>query len=180
MRTAGDVVSYLEMCQEEGQSPAGHELPPAWWRKRDSHEHPAGAPYVDHVEEGDAILVYEGHDRPRVRGGPDPKTLDQELQTPAGTPTQNGLFFEAARRAPEGRERAKLVRVYEKVRSGIWVFNGVFRLLDAWAEQIDGRRVFKFRLEIAADESAGKEVPEGVLEATRIIPDLGQARGMEA
>jgi HNH endonuclease len=116
------------------------------------------------------ILVYEGHDRPRIRGGPDPKTLDQELQTPAGTLMQNGLFFGAARRALEGRERAELVRVYEKVRSGIWVFNGVFRLLDAWAEQIDGRRVFKFRLEIAADESAGEEVPEGVLEATRIIP----------
>ena len=168
---AGDVVSYLEMCQEEGVNlQQGMNFRLRGGASVILMSTRAGAPYADQVEEGGRILVYEGHERPRIRGGPDPKTLDQELQTPTGTPTQNGLFFEAARRAPEGHERAELVRVYEKVRSGIWVFKGVFRLLDAWAEQIDGRRVFKFRLEIAADESAVEEVPEGVLEATRIIP----------
>jgi hypothetical protein len=40
------------------------------------------------------------------------------------------------------------VRVYEKLRQGIWVFNGVFRLLDAWQEESNARQVFKFRLEL--------------------------------
>jgi HNH endonuclease len=57
------------------------------------------------------------------------------------------------------------------VRTGIWVFNGVFRLLDAWAEQIDGRRVFKFKLEIT---SGGPSPEEGLIDAavepTRVIP----------
>jgi HNH endonuclease len=167
----GDVISYLEMCQQEGvnlQQGMNFRLRGGVGVILMSMR--AGAPYADQVEDGGRILVYEGHDRPRVRGGPDPKTLDQELQTPAGTPTQNGLFFEAARGAQEGRGRAELVRVYEKVRTGIWVFNGVFRLLDAWAEQIEGRRVFKFRLEITADEAALEEVRDGVLEPTRLIP----------
>jgi hypothetical protein len=52
---------------------------------------------------------------------------------------RTGLFFDAARRVRGEGNRAELVRVYEKVRAGIWVFNGVFRLFDAWAEQIDER-----------------------------------------
>jgi hypothetical protein len=103
-----------------------------------------GAPYADSVQEEGRVLVYEGHDRPRVRGSADPKTLDQELESERGTPTQNGLFFAAARRTQDAGDPAELVRVYEKVRTGIWVYNGAFGLLDAWAEQIDGRRVFKF------------------------------------
>jgi hypothetical protein len=78
-----------------------------------------GALYADHVEEEGRVLIYEGHDRPHVRGGADPKTLDQELVTPAGTPTQNGRFYEAAQQAHEDG-RLELVRVYEKVRTGIW------------------------------------------------------------
>jgi hypothetical protein len=153
------------------QPPAGDELPPARWRKRDPDEHSPGAPYADHVEEEGRVLIYEGHDVPRVRGGPDPKTIDQELETPTGGITQNGRFFVAARRAQtEGAPAAEVVRVYEKVRTGIWVFNGVFRLSDAWAEQIDGRRVFKFRLEIASDESHVDVVGDDPLEPTRVIP----------
>jgi hypothetical protein len=67
------------------------------------------------------MLIYEGHDKPRVRGGADPKTLDQESQTPRGSLTQNGLFFDAAHRYRDGGQSAELVKVYEKVRTGIWV-----------------------------------------------------------
>ena len=35
-----------------------------------------GAPYEDHVEDEGRVLIYEGHDQPRVRGGAGPKTLD--------------------------------------------------------------------------------------------------------
>jgi hypothetical protein len=41
------------------------------------------------------------------------------------------------------------VKVYEKIRRGIWAFNGFFRLMDAWQENSNGRKVFKFRLELA-------------------------------
>ena len=64
---------------------------------------------------------------------------------------------------------AKSVRVYEKVRSGIWVFNGSFRLLDAWAEEIDGRRVFKFRLETDPDATPVTDSREP-MEAAGIEP----------
>ena len=36
-----------------------------------------GAPYDDRIEEDGRVLIYEGHDTPQTRGGPDPKTLDQ-------------------------------------------------------------------------------------------------------
>jgi 5-methylcytosine-specific restriction endonuclease McrA len=60
--------------------------------------------------------------------------------------------------------------VYEKVRTGIWVFNGVFRLTDAWAEQIDGRRVFKFRLEMSSETPGDDPSVHSSLETTRLIP----------
>jgi HNH endonuclease len=60
--------------------------------------------------------------------------------------------------------------VYEKMRTGIWVFNGTFRLLDAWAEQIEGRRVFKFRLEVAETDTSSPEEVTQQAEVTRIIP----------
>jgi hypothetical protein len=38
--------------------------------------------------------------------------------------------------------------VFEKIRNGIWAYNGLFRLADAWQETSDRRQVFKFKLEI--------------------------------
>lgn len=171
VRAPGDVLSYLEMCQEVG---ASLQQGMSFRLRGDASvilmSVRPGAPYADQVEEDGRILIYEGHDQPRVRGGADPKTLDQELTTPSGRPTQNGLFYEAARRARDEADQPELVRVYEKVRTGIWVFTGVFRLLDAWAEEIDGRRVFKFRLEISSDTSPDEASSDGAVEATRVIP----------
>lgn len=170
MRAAGDVLSYLEMCQDEGVSlQQGMNFRLRGGTSVVLMSVRPGAPYADHVEEDGRILIYEGHDQPRIRGGPDPKTLDQELTTPAGSATQNGLFYEAARKAREAGE-PELVRVYEKVRTGIWAFNGVFRLLDAWAEEIGGRRVFKFRLEISSEPSPLGGPIDAALEPTRVIP----------
>jgi len=49
--------------------------------------HRPGASYNDRFEDEGRVLVYEGHDAVRVRGGQDPKTLDQPEYTAAGTPT---------------------------------------------------------------------------------------------
>jgi hypothetical protein len=154
----GDVISHASMCAEEGaslQRGMNFRL-----RKEFSvllMSVRPGAPYEDETLEDGRVLIYEGHDAPRTAGGPDPKASDQPDRTPTGRPTQNALFFDAALRFKRGEGPAELVRVYEKIRDGIWVFNGVFRLVDAWKEQRGSRTVFKFRLELAKRESPSRK-----------------------
>ena len=129
----------------------------------------AGAPYDDEVLEGGRTLLYEGHDIPRTRGVRDPKGFDQPLRTPRGKLTPNGRFFEAAREYTEGQHEARLVRVYEKIKDGIWTYNGVFKLVDA-RQQLSGRRkVFKFRLEIT-DAELPIAVSTDPQDHSRLIP----------
>ena len=111
-----------------------------------------GAPYADSVESEGKVLIYEGHDAPRTVSGPNPKHVDQPERNPGGSLTQNGLFAEAARQYKEGKAPPEVVRVYEKIRTGIWVYNGLFHLSNAWLEESGGRRVFKFRLEFAGQD----------------------------
>lgn len=166
----GTVLSYVQMCELEGVNlqqgmnyRQGGGLSVILMSLR------RGAPYADRVEEVGRVLVYEGHDVPRSRGGPDPKVLDQQLATPTGSETQNGLFFHAAKRYQRGEAPPERVRVYEKIRSGIWVFNGIFELVDAWQEQSGARMVYKFRLRIT-DDSARLVVREREVEQSRVIP----------
>lgn len=108
-----------------------------------------GAPYEDEIREEGRILIYEGHDAPKSKGAPDPKTVDQPEYSPHGKPSQNKLFYDAASLFKKGEGQAELVRVYEKIRDGIWTFVGLFRLVDAWKEQRHGRAVFRYRLELS-------------------------------
>ena len=80
--------------------------------------------------------------------------VDQPEKNPGGSLTQNGLFYEAAKKYKIGKKNveAEPVKVYEKIRSGIWVYNGIFKLVDAWHERINTRNVFKFKLELLDDE----------------------------
>lgn len=125
-----------------------------------------GAPYADRVEDEGRVLIYEGHDVPRTPGGPDPKRLDQPDRTSNGLLTQNGLFTQAVEKYKQGFTPPELVRVYEKIHAGIWVYNGVFKLVDSWKEQSDGRNVFKFKLELT------DIAPEG----SPIVPDRDDDR----
>lgn len=118
------------------------------------------APYRDDLSEDGTVLHYEGHDAPR-RGGQDPKAVDQPLHTPQGAPTQNGLFFQAALAARAGEAPPEQVRVYEKLRGGVWTDNGTFRLVDAQQEHDGVRHVFVFRLEAVGEE--GKEAGRRVI-----------------
>ena len=130
-----------------------------------------GAPYADRVEDEGRVLIYEGHDSSRTVNGPDPKRVDQPARLPGGSPTQNGLFAEAARRYKEGEAPAESVRVYEKIRSGIWVYNGMFDLIDCWTEQSDGRKVFKFKLRFAGTDGHYRPtIAPPSLEDDRLIP----------
>ncbi len=170
MISPGDVISYLDMCQVEGVN---------LQRGMNFRLHGGlsvilmslrpGAPYADRVDENGRVLVYEGHDTPRVSGGPDPKSIDQPACNTNGTLTQNGQFAEAAKRFRDKKGGAELVKVYEKVRAGIWVYNGVFRLVDAWQATSGPRQVFKFKLELTEHENS-TPAPAERLEHDRIIP----------
>jgi hypothetical protein len=107
-----------------------------------------GAPYADRVEDEGHTLIYEGHDCPKSAAEPNPKQVDQPELNPGGSPTQNGLFAEAARRYRERNSQPELVRVFEKIRQGIWAYNGTFELIDCWTETSGLRRVFKFKLRL--------------------------------
>jgi hypothetical protein len=166
----GDVISYLEMCQEEGVNlqrgmnfQLHGELSVILMSLR------SGAPYADRVEDSGRVLIYEGHDIPRQKNSPEPKTVDQPMVNPSGTLTQNGLFYQAAIRYKRNRNKPELVKVYEKIHSGIWVYNGLFRLIDAWQEVSNARKVFKFKLETVDDlkDFAGKQRE---IDHSRLIP----------
>jgi len=125
-----------------------------------------GAPYADQVEEEGRILIYEGHDIARNRSGVDPKKMDQPSRNPGGSLTQNGLFAEAANAFKQGTAEPERVRVYEKIRSGIWAYNGLFELVDCWTEQSGCRRVYKFKLKLVGS----RPVVTRPLEEDRLIP----------
>lgn len=129
-----------------------------------------GAPYADRVENNGEILIYEGHNERRGPKCKNPEHVDQPLKNPSGTLTQNGKFFDAAMRHKNKGTEPEFVRVYEKVIPGVWVYNGLFNLIDAWQEKSNRRQVFKFRLEITEDdlEQVKREHPK--LDHTRMIP----------
>lgn len=166
----GDVISYIEMCRHEGASlQRGMNF-----RLKDGisiilMSLRPGAPYADRIEDGGRVLIYEGHDVSRTRDISDPKLIDQPMQTPRGTLTQNGLFFEAVQRYKENKSEPELVRVFEKIRPGIWVYNGLFKLIGAWQEDIKARKVFKFKLELL-DEEEIKPLQNRDIDHDRLIP----------
>ena len=169
----GDIISHAQMCLEEGVSlqrgmnfklKGGATVILMSLRK--------GAPYADRVEDNGQVLIYEGHDVPRNLAR-DPKSLDQPFHTPKGTLTQNGKFFEAAEKFRNDFQEPELVKVYEKIKDGIWVYNGLFELVDAWLEKEEGRSVFKFKLHVTdktIDEKEKRVTELKDLDHNRIIP----------
>jgi len=170
---AGDVVSYLEMCADFGVNlQRGMNFRLRGTESLILMSLRPGAPYVDRVEDGGKVIIYEGHDVPRTRGGPDPKDVDQPELLPSGRPTQNGLFANAARRFKLANASAEKVKVFEKIRPGIWVYNGLFRLVDVWQETSGRRRVFKFKLAILDQPSEAARGGGTGFEHDRVIPAM--------
>jgi hypothetical protein len=127
-----------------------------------------GAPYADAIDGVTGTLIYEGHDVPRVAGGPDPKSVDQPLTNPKGSWTENGKFFRAAMDYKSGlRKKPELVKVYEKIARGIWCYKGFFELVDSEIVPDARRKVFKFHLKPVEKKSLGRVVE---LPHTRLIP----------
>jgi hypothetical protein len=144
----GDILSYTEMCQAKGYSlQRGMNFKIGGKTSIILMSLRKGAPYADRIEEDGKVLIYEGHDVPRNLSTT-PKLVDQPRYSPIGSLTQNGKFYEAAQKYKEGKMEPELVNVYEKIREGIWVYNGVFALTDAWLEKDISRNVFKFKLQV--------------------------------
>lgn len=169
----GDIISHAEMCLEEGTSlqkgmnfrvKGGTTIILMSTRK--------GAPYADRVEEAGKILIYEGHDVPRNLAR-DTKSVDQPYYTPKGSLTENGKFHTAAQKYKDKEQSAELVKVYEKIKDGIWVYNGIFELVDAWIEKSENRNVFKFKLLItdkAVDQKLKRALELKDIDHNRMIP----------
>jgi hypothetical protein len=96
------------------------------------------------------------------------------MATESGRLTQNGLFHAAAKGYQKGERLPERVKVYEKMRSGIWVYNGIFHLLDSWVEESGARRVFKFRLELGSSQTF-EPTDQFDLEHNRMIPSSVKA-----
>lgn len=172
MFEVGEIISYLEMCGEEGvnlQRGMNYRLGKTYSVILMSVR--PNAPYSDRIEDDGEVLIYEGHDIPNRKGGPDPKKVDQEKFNTSGTLTQNGLFLEAVEEHRKGKKPEK-VKVYEKLRSGIWTFNGFFNLVDAWVEINNGRKVFKFRLDLVDYQVNETEQSSIQLDHPRLIPSI--------
>ena len=133
------------------------------------------APYNDEIAADGRILIYEGHDSDK-RYSKNPKTDDQPRFLPSGKLTDNGKFEKAAIDFKTNKREPETVRVYEKIKDGIWSFNGVFKLVDAYEKQVNERKVFKFILQLTDERIIGlKDVIE-LEEDARVIPSEVKAK----
>ncbi|MGE3333455.1 MAG: HNH endonuclease [Rhodospirillaceae bacterium] len=169
----GNIISYFEMCRVEGTSlQRGMNF-----RVRGHHSvilmsvRP-GAPYRDRIQDEGQTLIYEGHDVPKSVDGPNPKIVDQPEFNANGRPTENGKFHKAAQDHKRGLKGPDLVRVYEKLRDGVWSDNGYFHLVDSWREADAQRQVFKFKLKAIEDVASelAEDATEFIRSPGRIIP----------
>lgn len=142
-----DILSYREMCNTESvqtlQRGTNYRLNPNYSVILMSQKN--NAPYRDKIHKDGKTIEYEGHDVPKNDYSHNPKLEDQQAQMPSGTLTQNGKFIEAAQRYRNG-SRPELVKIYEKVHSGVWLFKGFFELRDFKIVNDGTRNVYRFIL----------------------------------
>jgi hypothetical protein len=166
-----EIIPYLEMCIREGaqlQRGMNFRLNP--YHSVVLMSVRKNAPYADRIEEDGTVIIYEGHNVPKNEDNPVPQNVDQPERTPKGTLTQNGKFKSAVQLFKENQQAAEIVRIYEKIRKGIWSYNGLFSLTDSWTEESSGRSVFKFRLESTQDRDEHETARQSDPPRRRLIP----------
>ena len=170
----GNIIAYIEMCQTEGTSlQKGMNF-----RLKGKHSVilmsvRENSPYEDQITEDGTVLLYEGHDIPKTKGIRDPKSVDQPEFRKSGSPYENGKFHRAAQGFKLGEKGPDIVKVYEKIKPGIWSDNGYFHLVDSWTESDGHRNIFKFKLiaiENIEDESLAVDLTSREVKRSRIIP----------
>ena len=135
----------------------------------------SNAPYDDEIAADGRILIYEGHDSDK-RYSKNPKKEDQPRFLPSGKLTDNGKFEKAALDFKNNKRSAEIVRVYEKIKDGIWSFNGIFKLVDSYQKQVNGRSVFKFILQLTDEKIKGLEEVVELEADARLIPSEVKAQ----
>ena len=163
-----DIISYAELVAAENaniQKGMNFQIKPEYSVFLMSVR--KNAPYADEWDEKSNTLIYEGHDAPKNMSDK-PKEVDQPLATLNGTLTENGKFFTAAQsyKMRLMKEPHK-VKVYEKIKDGIWCYKGFFSLVDAKIVFDGVRNVFKFYLKPVEFISKRKEIE---LPHSRLIP----------
>ena len=164
-----DIISYHDLVSEERANlQAGMNYRPGNQYSIVLMSVRKGAPYADAIDPITGMVLYEGHNVKRYRGGPDPKIVDQPLMTPKGSPTENAKFFADALDLKNGkRKKPKLIKAYEKISKGIWSYKGFFELIDANVVSDGKRKVFKFSLKPVEKKSFGRIID---LPHNRLIP----------
>ncbi len=166
------IISYREMCDLENvqtlQRGMNYRLSPNYSVMLMSQR--SNAPYNDRVYADGFTIEYEGHDIPK-NNTEDPKSIDQPLTTKSGKLTQNGLFVKTVDEYKAGNAAPEIVRVFEKLFSGVWSEKGFFNLRDYVFVKVKNRRVFRFILEETEVDFEGSKLKENKLrQRTRIIP----------
>ena len=147
------VISYRELVDIEGgtqvQKGMNFGIKPGYSIVLMSTQ--KGAPYNDSLLDN-GVIEYEGHDAPRSDSY-DKKMINQPISTRSGTLTENGKFIQAVNNYKSGNRQPALVKVYRKIRSGVWVDMGMYELIDTYKRKDLNRQVYKFLLKPKSETS---------------------------
>lgn len=172
MKIRDDILSYREMCDMENvqtlQRGMNYRLNPLYSVILMSQR--TNAPYTDKIYDDGITIEYEGHDVSRKDYLHNPKSEDQIEFLPSGRPTQNGFFINAIRGYKNGMRKSELVKVYEKIMSGVWSLKGIFELTDYKIVNDGDRNVYRFILKLTTLGSVKNQRQKVELSQTRIIP----------
>ena len=139
------IISYMELANQEGvQVQKGMNF---GIKKNYSivlMSTAKGSPYNDRLLD-DGVIEYEGHDANKSINY-DKKKVNQPLKRESGSLTENGKFFKAAEDFKNGSRIAAKMKVYRKIKNGIWVDMGFYDLIDASIDSDGLRQVCKFLL----------------------------------
>ncbi len=164
-----ELITYQEMCGRENTTlQRGMNYRPCPDYSIFLMSTRKGAPYKDKIEDEGRTLIYEGHDQIHYSGSPNPKKVDQPRATRAGALTENGKFEKLAKEHKNKNIPPEPIRIYEKIKSGIWSYNGLFALVDCWIEHDGQRNVFKFKLVLSNEPDP--QWQEAELSLGRLIP----------
>jgi len=164
------ILSYREMCQAENvqalQRGMNYRLNPNYSVILMSQRR--NAPYKDTIVNDGKTIEYEGHDISKISSVHNPKLEDQSEILSSGKLTQNGLFIRAVINYKNNNNKPELVKVYEKIFSGVWSFKGFFDLIDYKVVHDSRRKVFRFILRLSeiqgiASDSAKLEIAHKIL-----------------
>jgi hypothetical protein len=165
------ILTYREMCDTENvqtlQRGMNYRLSARYSVILMSQRN--NAPYNDEIQPDGLTIHYEGHDVLKTSDCPFPKMVDQPSSTKTGRLTQNGKFVAAIEKYRTG-QTAELIKVYEKLFTGVWSLKGMFNLVDYRIVHDGQRNTFRFVLQLVEDTTDSGST--NLRERSRIIPTL--------